>query len=319
MALTPRSFLRSPMLILALLISAGLAFAGSALFASVFCSWNSPADEVVIHEIDQFEAFRGAGCDHLLNEFNPAAVAWTPQNWVALAVCFESQEDNQRAATVAAHGLSYHPASEDLHNIRGYNLIVLKQYDRAVTQLRAALQAVEPTTGTLQNNLAWAGLYASDRMTLSEARRHYKASLDLGPSCEALHTGMWVEYAVASRSAGTARDEAIDAYNVLRSKYEPCTTRVRGGNQITAYEVAGAGILDGEIYKLEMVQLFERNKVEDLAGFAPHRSNLVPLSLPAMDVAATGIEEACAEISPVKSAVPACRKALKSAMCQARR
>ena len=313
MAVTPRSFLRSPALIIALFISAGMALVGATLFLSVFCSATKQAPKVVKVEIDPLSSLRGGGCDHLLRENGSVLSAWAHDDWVNLAACFEQQQDHRPAAQSAAQGLTYYPASERLHNVRGYNLIVLEEYEEAVTHLRVALQAVTPTDGVLENDLAWAGLFASDRMTLSEARRHIDNSLSRGASCESYHTAMWVQYALASRSSGTARDNAISAYTQLRASYEPCTSRVDRGDQITGFEVAGAGILDGEIHKLTMVQMFERNEME--RGFAPYRSDLVARSLGAMDITRGEIDAACEDIAPVRSALPACRKALKSALC----
>lgn len=315
MALTPRSFLRSPTLLVALLISAGIALLGSALFLSTFCTKAEQTRTVVVKRtVDPLSSLRGGGCDHLLRENGSALAAWQHDDWVRLSACFESNDDNRRAATSAAQGLVFFPSSEQLHNIRGYNLIVLEEYEEAVVHLRVALQSVTPQSGVLENNLAWAGLFASDRMTLSEARRHYRNAIDRdGGSCEAFHTGMWVEYAVASRSSGSARDAAIAQYSGLRAKYEPCTSRVDNGDRIVAYEVAGAGILDGEIHKLRMVQMFERNQIDK--GFAPHRTNLVHRSVPAMDINRADIDAACDDIAPVRSALPACRKQMRAAMC----
>ena len=314
MALTPRSFLRSPSLLVALLFSAGIALVGATLFLASFCT-KAPTQRVVFQtNVDVLEPLRGGGCDHLLRENSSALATWQHQDWVDLAICFELRDDNHRAVTAAAQGLAYFPASERLHNIRGYNLIVLEEYEKAVFHLRVSLQSVEPTSGIMENNLAWAGLFASENMTLSEARRHYTNALEHGGGCEEYHTGMWVEYGIASRSSGTARDTAIDAYNDLRAKYEPCTSRASGGDRSIGYEVAGAGILDGEIHKLTMVQMFERNEIDD--GFAPHRSDLVRRSLGAMDVSRADIDAACEDIAPVASALPACRKALLGAMCR---
>ena len=152
-------------------------------------------------------------------------------------------------------------------------------------------------------------------MALSEARRHYESSLEFEASCEAFHTGMWVEYGVASKSSGHSRDEAIEQYDVLRERYEPCTNRVDGGDRMIGYEVAGAGILDAEIHKLTMIQFFEKNEIDGLAGFAPHRTKLVERSVPALGITnARQVGDACTDIAPVRSALPACRKALTAAL-----
>lgn len=321
MALTPRSFLRSKPLMTAVVISAGMSIWGLNLFTNSLQRSTPPPQTVVkqtftikdVKTVDRLAELRGEGCDHVIRQNGSVESMWSVADWSLMASCFEAQENNALAERTAARGLAYHPRSETLHNTRGYNLIVMEEYDRAVAHLRVALQAVRPTDGVLQNNLAWAGLFASDKMTLSEARRHYKASLRHGGSCEAFHTGMWVEYGVAARSHGSARDAAIATYQGLRAKYEPCTSRVNQGDRTVGYEVAGAGILDQEMHKLKMVQLFERNQIDD--GFAPLQSSLVRRSMPAMRISKSQVADACEDIAPVKSAQPACRKALQSAFC----
>ena len=75
MALTPRSFLRSPTMLVALLISAGIALLGSALFLATFCSKAEQTRTVVVKRtVDPLSALRGGGCDHLLRE-NGSALA----------------------------------------------------------------------------------------------------------------------------------------------------------------------------------------------------------------------------------------------------
>ena len=168
----------------------------------------------------------------------------------------------------------------------------------------------------MHNNLAWAGLFANETMTLSEGRQHYRNALRQSASCEALHTGMWVEYGIASRSNGASRDAAIDTYWNLRGKYEPCTSRAYNGDRVTKYEVAGAGVLDAEMTKLGMVQMFERfhNIDEARIQWKDFDTTLVSNAVRGLDIrTANDVQNACEDIAPVKSAQPECRKALLAA------
>lgn len=318
MALTPRSFLRSPTLLVAAIFSVAIAMLGSALFLSLFCtdSQEVPRCRKNARMIDQLAPYRNTACAYTLHGKSSSLGVWTEMEFVDLASCLERAGEADQAVNAAVLGLRHYPASEALHNIRGYNLIVQERHEEAVHALRSGLRAVgQPTTGTLQNNLAWAGLYASDTMTLSEARKHYQASLETdGSSCEALHTGMWVEYGVASRSSGSSRDAAIAAYQTLRAKYAPCTSRATYGDVWTKYEVAGAGILDTEIAKLSMIQLFERlHELDNEAqiNWKEFDNALVATSLRGLDIDTPAeVAAACDDIAPVRSAIPQCRKAL---------
>ena len=321
MALTPRSFFRSPALLVAAIFSVAIAMLGAAVCLSVFCTKRSnTAACKLTPPIDQLQYFRSSPCAHTLNPKPVSVAAWTEGEFVDLASCLEREGQAGLAVNASVLGLRYFPASEPLHNIRGYNLIVQEKYEEAVHALRAGLRAVgEPVMGTLQNNLAWAGLYASDTMTLSEARKHYQESLATeGSSCEALHTGMWVEYGVASRSSGASRDAAIAAYQTLRQKYAPCASRAAHGDQLTRYEVAGAGILDVEISKLSMIQVFERFHELDNAAdirWKDFDDSLVQVSLRGLEFHTTAdIDEACEDIAPVRSAIPQCRKSLQATL-----
>lgn len=317
MALTPRSFFKSPTLLVAAIVSAGIAMIGAAIFVSAFCtSERSTKCQRTAKQIDRLEPLRSASCNYVLAENGDNLANWAHQDWVDLAACFERAGDNDRAATTAAWGIGFYPTSEMLHNIRGYNLIVQEKYDEAVIALRVSLQSVETTDGTLQNNLAWAGLFASNLMTLSEARRHYEDSLALdGSSCEALHTGMWTEYGIASRSSGTSRDRAMATYIKLRQKYEPCLTRADHGDRMTRFEVAGAGILDHEMAKISMVQMFEKADSRAIAhSLEKIDPTLVKRSVSALELSHADIDDACEDIAPVRSALPACRKAMQAAI-----
>ncbi|MFU8805588.1 MAG: hypothetical protein ACNA8W_17375, partial [Bradymonadaceae bacterium] len=102
--------------------------------------------------------------------------------------------------------------------------------------------------GVMANNLAWAGLWESRLMRHSEARALYEQSLNISPNvCETLHTGLWVEYAIATRTNGVERFDALKRFNDLRDRYEPCLSRMESGEWNTLIEVVGASILFEEI------------------------------------------------------------------------
>lgn len=310
MALTPRSFFRSPLLIVATIFSAAIALLGVAVFMSTYCTEKVECKRSM--KVDRLSYLKTGSCDRLIENAPPSIGTWTERQWVDLATCFEKAEDYPRATSTAAWGVGYFPSSEALHNIRGYNLIMQDKWDQAVISLRVGLRSVKPTTGTMQNNLAWAGLFSNDRMTLGEARDHYRASLAIEPnSCEALHTGMWVEYGIASRSSGTSRDASLEAYRALRSKYAPCTDRLAYGGEWTAYEIAGTGIMDGEVAKLAMIRMFESGQKARPGAFNVDR-RLVYGAMNRLDAlgVTADIGEACSNIVPVRSALPACRQSV---------
>ncbi len=321
MALTPRSFLRNPVLMIAAIVSALIALVGAAIFASaLFCSAEKPIKKCKkAKKVDPTLVYRTSVCGDQIAAAPMSPAQWSEGEFVGLASCLQQADEAELSVSASVLGLRHYPTSEALHNLRGIGLIEQEKWEEAVHALRGGLRAVgNPTTGTMENNLAWAGLYASDTMTLSEARQHYQNSLAVDPSsCEAIHTGMWAEYAVASRSHGQSRDAAIHAYRNLRSKYAPCTSRARFGDDITKFEVAGAGLLDTEMTKLAMVQMFERH--DSLQNGRIHwkdfDSALLRTALVDVDIRnRAALDDACEAIAPVKSARPECRRALQAKM-----
>jgi hypothetical protein len=304
-------------LIVATIFSVAIALLGMAVFMSSFqCQKKTECDRS--QKTDRLTYLHSGACDFEIRSAPGEMAAWSERDWIELATCFERDEDYRRATSTAAWGLGYYPSSEALHNVRGYNLIMQEKWDEAVIALRVGLRSVgQPTTGTMQNNLAWAGLFSDDRMTLSEAREHYRDSLDLEPnSCEALHTGMWTEYGIASRSSGSSRDAAMGAYRTLRAEYGSCTNRLRGADEWTAYEIAGTALMDEEMAKLSMIQMFESGERTTPQRFAINRQ----LMGDAFDVvhrtAPADVETTCSKIAPVRSAMPTCRKAFTGWMAR---
>lgn len=151
-------------------------------------------------------------CAHLTQWAGPE-IGWSESTWVGLSYCFQQEQNNSREAVrVAARGLKAYPQSESLWNVKAYNLLRLEEYRAAQEVLTIALKRIEPTNVTMENNLAWAGLWTGDRPN-GELRILYASALDKDPrQCDTLHTGILVEYTIA-----------LDARDV----YEEATARKR--------------------------------------------------------------------------------------------
>lgn len=194
-------------------------------------------------------------CKNLRRALGPEESTWSEADWIRYASCLERHDHPVLTVEAASKGLAHYPSSESLYNIKGYHQITIEDYDGAVETLRTGLERVgEPYSGILENNLAWAGLWAPREMEVDRARELYQSALDKEPNvCAYLHTGIWVEYAKARRSSGVERYQAMKKFDGLRKRYEPCLARAEGGEWKTVVEVAGAGALyaqlqaDGEL------------------------------------------------------------------------
>lgn len=172
--------------------------------------------------------------------------SWSELSWIRYAHCYERRQDSRSAISAAAEGLSHHPYSETLFNIKGYNEIVIGEHQEATETLELGLRRIEPSNGVMENNLAWAYLYL-DEGASPEARRLYQSSLTREPSvCETLHTGMFVEFELAREtSRGIARAEALNNFQSLRNRYVDCENRDSEWN--TMIEAVGASVLYAEM------------------------------------------------------------------------
>lgn len=231
MAIAPRTIIRNPAL-LALTTLAVTAVAGFGLWVM------TPS----------------GGCGYVVEEVVPTChtVAssddqsmWNESDFVEVVACFDATENHHRALSTARAGLLRYPSSESLLNLRGYHEIELEQYENAVDTLRNGLSRVTPTNGVMENNLAWAGLWAPRKMDLYEARRLYVSSLSRDPSsCEAIHTGMWTEFAIASTGSEHVRRDAVGRYDALRARYNGCEQRMTSARPETVTEVVGTATMD---------------------------------------------------------------------------
>lgn len=291
MAIAPRTVIRNPAL-LALTSLAATAVAAGGLFIMAFSCSKAPTHHTV---------YEMPTCNYVADSQDQAA--WSEYDYVNVVSCFDDQNDHVSALNTARAGLQHYPSSEVLWNLRGYQEIELQDYEAAVATLRTGLTRVTPTNGVMENNLAWAGLWASRTMDLREARRHYTASLERDPSsCEALHTGLWTEYAVAVSKSDTERKDAMKRYDALRVRYSGCEQRLDPNNLNTVEEVLGAATID-----FEMSRLDAGARGPQVWAAARSSANLARQALnTASSAGVQDVEALCAASTPVPSAQHAC-------------
>jgi hypothetical protein len=188
-------------------------------------------------------------CQNVERRLGPDQSQWSERDWIRYATCFEARNNSRLTVKVASRGLNHYPKSEPLYNIKGYHQIVLDQHNRAVDTLETGLKTIrDPYTGVLENNLAWASLWAPREMPLDRSRELYKTALDKEPNvCAYVHTGLWVEYAASQRSNGVELFRALRNFDRLRSRYEPCLSRLEHAEWKTVVEIAGAAVMFDEI------------------------------------------------------------------------
>ena len=243
MAITARTLFKSPAVLLVTTLSVGgMAFLGL-IFISLLALSGSVEESEIPYIATDFDACK-------LTAVSPDdQFTWTEAEWVGVAFCYEGLKDSMNAELVASEGLSYFPRSEALYNIKAYHQIEQKNHAGAIVTLRTGLGVIgRPTNGTMENNLAWAGLFEPTLVPVTEARDLYLRSLARDPqSCETAHTGMWVEYAATTQANEGTRVIAARNYKHLRKLYDGCEARLKGGDIHTIEEVLGAGVLDYEM------------------------------------------------------------------------
>jgi tetratricopeptide (TPR) repeat protein len=186
-----------------------------------------------------------SACAELADSLGDRA-SWSELSWARYARCFEAEHAPRMAITAAADGLTWHPYSEQLFNIKGYNEIQIGEHEAAAQTLELGLERVQPTNGVMENNLAWTYLYLGDGGD-EDARRLYQNSLEREPGvCESLHTGLFVEFEIARNTEhGIARAEALKNFQSLRNRYVACENRDTEWN--TMIEAVGASVLYSEM------------------------------------------------------------------------
>ncbi|MEZ4458589.1 MAG: hypothetical protein R3E66_02455 [bacterium] len=302
MAIAPRTILKNPALLALTTLAVGAVGAGGMLalyLASVSCQY--PAN------VQNFDP-----CAYTVESSDTSR--WTEREFVAHATCDAGMDNDWGALDTAKTGLLRYPSSEVLLNIRGYHEINLGLYDEAVDTLRNGVARVTPSNGVMENNLAWAGLWAPRKMDLREARALYTRSLERDPnSCEAVHTGMWVEYAIAAKEGEAERRNAIKRYDTLRDRYDGCERRLAEPSEDRIQEVLGAATLD-----FEMSKLAAANNQTKPAWARAHMSTILARS--AMTVARsegmTDVDTLCSGATPIGQTHTTCVQLAKAKPCR---
>jgi hypothetical protein len=198
-----------------------------------------------IETMPTIQVNRVGACNDVINVLGVDKQSWSETGWVMYVSCFDQCNDSRMVISAASHGLRYYPSSEVLYNLVGYHQIVLGEHEAAVHTLQTGMRNVaRQQIGTMANNLSWASLWVPRSMRLEESRALYRQSLAIAPnSCETLHTGLWVEYAMSKRANGVEQFEALRAFGNLRDRYEPCLQRAENGDWNTLIEVVGAAVM----------------------------------------------------------------------------
>lgn len=188
-------------------------------------------------------------CDNVAQALGADKSRWSEGDWIHYATCFEQRNNSRLAADAASDGLNFYPRSEPLFNMKGYHEIVLDKHAKAVRTLETGLDRIgEPYSGVLENNLAWAALWAPREMSTDRARKLYRNALTKESNvCAYIHTGLWVEYAKARESSGVEKFEALREFDELRTRYEPCLDRLDRGDWKTVVEITGAAAMYGDL------------------------------------------------------------------------
>ena len=120
---------------------------------------------------------------------------------------------------------------------------------------------------------------------------------------------MWVEYNIASNSAGAKGKRAIDAYKALRAEYASCTNRDHGlSNSEFALEVLSAGVIDAQMLTIERTSRFgvgQAMKTNSSAYATIKRAATLSTNPNARDM--------CTKAMPAGKSLSSCIKLLQSA------
>ena len=309
MAITPRTIFTNP---------ASAALTAASLFAvtaagmyvmNMNCGASGPCDMRVVQQQETYSS----PCDSVHEALGYDKSTWSEYGWFTYAKCFSDNNSSNKVIEVASQGLTYYRSSEALYNMKGYHQIKLGDYEDAVKTLEEGLRRVGRTSsGIMANNLAWAGVWAPRQMKLERARQLYRQSLAQNPNvCETLHTGMWVEYALAKQNDGFERVSAVRSFNGLAEKYEACHDRYQSGEWDALIEVLGAAVI-----KAEMENDFE-------CGFDKSASNDDLLRDVSVELRkryrGASIDALCRESIPLSSAHHTCVSAVDGKVTALRR
>lgn len=245
MAITPRTILTSAAPATVAVVSLYFfTVLGTSIF-TCFTNTDKTADVPVADEAEEAELIQSAACTHVAERFGDDRAGWSEFAWINYAYCYDQKDHSELVIQTTGQGLDHHPDSEVLYNLKGYHQIVTGDHAGAIETLRQGMESVSHhRNGVMANNLAWAGLWEPRMMHLDEARQLYVHSLALSPQiCETVHTGLFVEFAIAKQSSALDRYNALKRFNDLRDRYNRCLDRIDDGKWETVVEVVGAAVL----------------------------------------------------------------------------
>ena len=248
MAITPRTILTSAAPATVAVVSLYFfTVLGTAAFTCL--TNNNDGSTIAPVEVTQSDdkevLYHSNACDHVAERFGGERAEWSEFAWINYAYCYDQSDNSNMVIQTTRQALEYHPSSEALYNLKGYHLIVSEEHAEAIDILRQGMESVSHNrNGVMANNLAWAGLWEPRKMDHSEARKLYVQSLALSPNvCETLHTGLFVEYAIANQAQGLERFDALERFSELRSRYNRCLDRIDDGDWKTVVEIVGAAVI----------------------------------------------------------------------------
>ena len=237
MAITPRTVFTNPA---TAAVAAASLFAMTAAGVAMFSTCPSRSYDAPCSLTEA--TYASNPCDQMAQDKPAERAQWSEYDWFTHANCFARLDRSDRVIEDATQGLRYYPTSEALFNLKGYHLIHLGQHEEAVKTLKLGLSRIgNPVQGTLENNLAWSGLWAPRELDIYQARALYKNALRKDRQvCEVIHTGIWVEYGIAKQSQGIERAKALRTFGELRESYKPCMTCYHSGERDQVLEVLSA-------------------------------------------------------------------------------
>lgn len=242
MAITPRTILTSAAPATVAVVSL---YFFTVLGTAAFTTLNKAPQPSPMATNDATQPIDSSACDHVANRFGADTEEWTEYAWANYVHCFERRGEAQMAIRAADQGLEHFPNSETLFNRKGIQQSLLKDYAGAVDTLSTGMDRVKnPRTGQMANNLAWASLWEPRLLRLEEARGLYISALARSPhSCEIIHTGLFVEFALSQQAHGLERFDSLERFGELRARYNRCLDRLEEGQWHDVVELVGAAVL----------------------------------------------------------------------------
>lgn len=289
MAITPRSFRLNPRLLIVALLA-------------VIGAWS------VVAATTSHRATIGVLQEWQCSDISTPRNQWSPAQWADEVDCLADAGSGADAYRVASEAVRQYPANEVLLNLKGFVAARNGDHATAIYDFRTGERITGSPDGIFENNIAWTTLYQTEGLSpertervLLQTRSLYQRSLQKGFSCERVHTGMFVEYAIADLLArqGAQHDprvaDAIARYSEMYGVYQTCWGRVVGGDELTVEELVAAAAMDAEMGRI--------------AGVAHPTRHLQRADLAVQLADSLGMNldrNWCARTVPVASAVDTC-------------